>query len=183
MDVQAISAELQTRFSLPEGALKVQRATRLWVDVDMAGFPALFDHIVKGMGFNILCTITGLDLGADLGYIYHLAHDCGIMVNVKTRSPKGSTVKSVTPYFPCADLYERELVDLLGAHVDGLGPGPRYPLPEDWPADEHPLLKDWTPKGATPAGDAPAAGAPAATPAQPASPPPAAPAEKGSTPA
>ncbi len=180
MDVQAISAELQTRFSLPEGALKVQRARRLWVDVDMAGFPALFDHVVKGMGFNILCTITGLDLGADLGYIYHLAHDCGIMVNVKTRSPKGSTVKSVTPYFPCADLYERELVDLLGARVEGLGPGPRYPLPEDWPEGEHPLLKDWAPKSATTAGAAPAVSAPAAPAA---TPPRTAPTEKGSAPA
>jgi Ni,Fe-hydrogenase III component G len=70
------------------------------------------------------------------------------MVNVKTRSPKGSTVKSVTPYFPSADLYERELQDLLGARIEGLGPGPRYPLPDDWPEGEHPLLKDWTPKAA-----------------------------------
>jgi len=146
MDVQTIRAELKERFALPEGTLKVQRATRLWVDVDMAGFPALFDHLVKSMGFRILCTITGLDLGPDLGFIYHLAHDCGVVVNVKTRSPKGSTVQSVTPYFPSAELYERELQDLLGAHVEGLPAGPRYPLPENWPEEEHPLLKDWTPK-------------------------------------
>ena len=151
MDVQSIAAELQSRFALPEGALKVQRATRLWVDVEMAGFPALFDHLVKSMGFRILCTITGLDLGADLGFIYHLAHDCGVMVNVKTRSLKGAKVKSITPYFPCAELYERELQDLLGARIEGLGPGPRYPLPEDWPEGEHPLLKDWTPKSTAPA--------------------------------
>jgi Ni,Fe-hydrogenase III component G len=146
IDVQTIAAELQSKFALPEGALKVQRAKRLWVEVDTKIFPALFDHLVKSMGFRILCTITGLDLGADLGIIYHLAHDTGVVVNVKTRSPKGATVKSVTPYFPSAELYERELQDLLGARVEGLGPGPRYPLPENWPEGEHPLLKDWTPK-------------------------------------
>jgi Ni,Fe-hydrogenase III component G len=148
IDAQSLAAELQSRFALPEGSVKVQRATRLWVDVDAAGFPGLFVHLVKAMGFRILCTITGLDLGTDLGLIYHLAHDSGVMVNVKTRSPKGSTVKSVTPYFPSADLYERELQDLLGARIEGLGPGPRYPLPDDWPEGEHPLLKDWTPKAA-----------------------------------
>jgi Ni,Fe-hydrogenase III component G len=26
--------------------------------------------------------------------------------------------------------------------------GPRYPLPEDWPEGEHPLLKDWAPQSA-----------------------------------
>ena len=169
MDVQALATELSTRFSLPEGAVKVQRATRLWVEVDRAAFPAVFDHVVKGLGFTILCTITGLDLGADLGFIYHLARDGGqnvtgyrdrgVMLNLKTRCPKGEPIGTVTAAFPCADIYERELIDLFGARVEGLSTGPRYPLPEDWPEGEHPLLKDWKPKSAEAAG----AGAPAPT--------------------
>jgi Ni,Fe-hydrogenase III component G len=144
--VRSIAAALQSKFSLPEGALKVQRATRLWVEVDPPGFAPLFDHLVRGMGFCILCTITGLDLGTDLGFIYHLARDGGIMANVKIRLPKGETIQSVTPYFPGAAIYESELEDLLGAHIDGKPKGPRYPLPEDWPQGDHPLLKDWKPK-------------------------------------
>jgi membrane-bound hydrogenase subunit beta len=147
-DVQAITAELQSRFSLPEGAFKIQRATRLWIEVDREVFPQVFDHLVKSMGFSILCTITGLDLGADLGFIYHLAKDGGIMANLKTRCPKAESIKTITTYFPGADIYERELVDLLGAQIEGLGPGVRYPLPEDWPQGDHPLLKDWKPKTA-----------------------------------
>ncbi len=150
-DIQSIADGLKAKFSLADAALKVQRATRLWVDVDQAGFGPLFDHLVKGMGFTILCTITGLDLGADLGLIYHLAKDGdksagyggGIMANVKTRVPKGQPTKSVTPYFPGAAIYEREVEDLLGATFTGRPDMPRYPLPEDWPQDDHPLLKDW----------------------------------------
>ncbi len=147
-DVNAIAAEVQAKFSLPEGALRVQRATRLWIDVDQPGFAALFDHLVKESGFTILCTISGVDLGAELGFIYHLARDGGIMANVKTRCPKGAAIRTVTPYFPGAAIYESELVDLLGARVEGLPKGPRYPLPDNWPEGEHPLLKDWAPKAA-----------------------------------
>ena len=147
-DVQSLAAELSTRFALPEGAVKVQRATRLWVEVGRAVFPEVFDYLVKSLGFPILCTITGLDLGADLGFIYHLARDGGIMINLKTRCAKGESMNTVTSYFPCADIYERELIDLFGARIDGLPTGARYPLPEDWPEGEHPLLKDWKPKTA-----------------------------------
>ncbi len=146
--VTDIAAEVRAKFALPQEAVRVQRATRLWIDVDQAGFGPLFDHLVKEMQFCILCTITGMDLGTDLGFVYHLARDGGIMANVKTRCPKGAPLVSVTPYFPGADIYERELVDLLGANVTGLPPGARYPLPDNWPEGEHPLLKDWKPKAA-----------------------------------
>ena len=65
--VRALAADLQAKFALPEGAIRVQRATRLWVDVDRGIFGQVFDFLVKGAGFSILCTITGLDLGGDLG--------------------------------------------------------------------------------------------------------------------
>ena len=128
------------------------------MEVDQANFAQVFDHVVKSMGFSILCTITGLDLGADLGFIYHLARDGdksagyvgAVMANLKTRVPKGGSMKSVTPYFPGADIYESELEDLLGARVEGKPESPRYPLPEDWPQGDHPLLKDWKPKQAKP---------------------------------
>jgi len=155
--VADIAADLQGRFSLPEASVKIQRATRLWVDVDQNQFFPLFDYLVKTLNFSILCMITGLDLGADLGFIYHLARDGGVMVNVKTRCPKGQPIKTITAYFPGGSIYESELEDLFGARVEGLPPGPRYPLPEDWPVGEHPLLKDWTPK--TEAAAAPVKGA------------------------
>jgi membrane-bound hydrogenase subunit beta len=146
--VESIAAELRERFGIAESAVKIQRAKRLWVDVDQTQFFPVFGHLVKELSCTILCTITGLDLGADLGFIYHLARDGGIMVNVKTRAPKGVAIRTIMEYFPGATIYERELEDLFGARVEGLPTGPRYPLPEDWPEGEHPLLKDWAPKTA-----------------------------------
>ncbi len=154
--VRALAADLRAKFSIPESAIKVQRATRLWVDVDRGLFEQVFDFLVKGAGFSILCTITGLDLGEDLGLIYHLARDGGIMANVKTRVPKGQSMRTVTPWFPGAAIYESEVEDLLGARFDGKPEMPRYPLPEDWPQGDHPLLKNWKSKGESPAPASPA---------------------------
>jgi Ni,Fe-hydrogenase III component G len=146
-EAETVQAELLAKFGFLAGAVKVQRAKRVWVEVNRERFAQVFDFLVKGLGFSNLCTITGLDEGADLGFIYHLARDGGLMVNVKTRSPKGESIQTITPYFPGGGIYERELEDLFGAKVDGLPAGSRYPLPDDWPEGEHPLLKDWKPKG------------------------------------
>ncbi len=143
---EELKTGLEARFPHLAGAVRLQRERRLWVDVPRERFVEVFEHLVKERGCASLCTITGLDLGAELGYIYHLAGPGGIVVNLKTRCPKDQGIATVTPLFPGASIYERELVDLLGAKVDGLPPGPRYPLPDDWPQDEHPLLKDWKAK-------------------------------------
>ena len=146
-EADTVQTELLGKFAYLVGAVRVERAKRVWVDVDQARFPEVFEFLVKKLEFGNLCTITGLDEGAGLGFIYHLARNGGLMVNVKTHAPKGAAIRSITPYFPGGGIYERELEDLFGAKVEGLPPGSRYPLPDDWPEGEHPLLKDWKPKG------------------------------------
>ena len=145
-DAETVSQKLLAKFPSLSGRVTVQRERRVWVDVDRREFEPMFRFLVKEMGFSNLCTITGLDEGADLGLIYHLAQDAGTMVNVKTRCPKGESMQTITSIFPGGGIYERELIDLLGAHIEGLPEGLRYPLPDNWPKDEHPLLKDWKPR-------------------------------------
>jgi Ni,Fe-hydrogenase III component G len=71
----------------------------------------------------------------------------GIMLNIKIKAPKTNPViPTITDMFPSAEIPEREVEDLLGAKVDGLAAGRRYPLPDDWPQNDHPLLKDWKPQ-------------------------------------
>jgi Ni,Fe-hydrogenase III component G len=95
----------------------------------------------------VLCAITGLDEGQNLSVVYHLAKDDGTVLNLKTSVDKNNPViRTITDSFSSAEVYERELVDLLGFKVEGLSKGNRYPLTDDWPKDEYPLRKDWKPK-------------------------------------
>jgi membrane-bound hydrogenase subunit beta len=141
---QDIQSELSNLFPAMKDGIRIQRARRIWAEAPADKFLEVFDALVSKMGFGILCTITGLDNGPTLGAVYHLARANGIMFNLAVRVPKEKPVlATVTSWFPAADAYERELIDLFGMQVEGLGPGNRYPLPDDWPTGQHPLRKDW----------------------------------------
>jgi len=145
-DAETVVAKLVAKFPSLTGRVNVQRATRVWVEVDRQAFAGVFHFLVKDLEFSNLCMITGLAEGADLGFIYHLARNGGLMANVKTRCTKGESMQTITPTFLGGGIYERELMDLFGARIAGLPEGRRYPLPDNWPKGEHPLLKDWRPR-------------------------------------
>lgn len=139
-----IKTELLQNFAFLENRIAAQRARRISADTEIQNFSAVFDYAVKRMGFTILCTITGMDEGAMMALIYHIARPDGVILNLKTRVPKENpVVKTVINYFPPADIYEREIMDLLGIVFEGLPDGKRYPLPDDWPKGSYPLRKDW----------------------------------------
>ena len=141
---EKIKQDLTAKFPYLENAIKVARQRRIFLESDYNNFAQIFEFAVKQLKFIHLCTITGLDDQDKLGVIYHLSQDGGIMLNVKTSVPKQNPVlKTVIPLFPGAEIYERELVDLFGAKIQGLPEGNRYPLTDDWPTDQFPLRKDW----------------------------------------
>jgi membrane-bound hydrogenase subunit beta len=146
---EKIKESLTYKFKFLEGKITIPRARRIFFQLDCEQLNDVFDYIVKELQFSSLCTITGLDEGETLGIIYHIAGANGIVLNVKISISKIHPVlRTVTFYFPNAEIYERELMDLLGVQIDSLAPGSRYPLPDDWPQDEFPLRKDWKPKNA-----------------------------------
>ena len=147
VEEENIKRQLIEQFKYLTDNIAVQRVRRIWADVPADNFAEIFDYAVSKLGFVILATITGLDEGATLGFIYHLARENGIMLNLHVSVPKDKPViKTISARFPAADAYERELVDLLGVQVEGLPAGNRYPLPDDWPAGQYPLRKDWKPE-------------------------------------
>jgi Ni,Fe-hydrogenase III component G len=144
---ETIQQQLGDRFEFLKDKIRVQRTRRIFAEVSADKFAEVFDYAVKQLNFDILCAITGLDEGAMLGVIYHLAHQCGITLNLKTSVPKENpNIQTILSYFPAAEVYEKELKDLLGINVEGLPPGTRYPLPDGWPEGQFPLRKDWTPE-------------------------------------
>ncbi len=139
-----IQSQLLEQFPFLEGKIRIQRARRIWVDVSSDRFDEVFRFLNAKMTFGILCAITGQDEGESFSFIYHLAKEDGTVLSLKTSVPKANPKwKSVGAAFPGAIIYEREIADLLGVEVEGLPAGARYPLPDNWPAGQYPLRKDW----------------------------------------
>ncbi len=57
----------------------------------------------------------------------------------------GASVPSVCGLIPAAGFFERELSEMFGVTVTGTPDSRRLFLADDWPADVHPLRKDFVP--------------------------------------
>jgi membrane-bound hydrogenase subunit beta len=97
----------------------------------------------ENLGFTHLSTITGLDRGDFFEMLYHLANE-NVALTVRTPIPRTEPeIPSICEIIPGAVLYEREIQDMFGVKMKNI-PDPRpLILPDDWPADQYPLRKDW----------------------------------------
>jgi Ni,Fe-hydrogenase III component G len=144
MSEEQIKQELEDKFVFLKDLVVIKRKGRISAQVPLERSEEVFAYVVKQMQFNALSAITGLDRGDGFEVIYHLNREGKVVLNLKVLLDKEDPqVKTVTGYCPSADIYERELMDLLGIKVNGLAPGQRYPLSDEWPKGEYPLRKDW----------------------------------------
>lgn len=100
------------------------------------------ESVVSMPGLYHLSTITGLDLGEEIGLLYHFWQGRTFIV-VRTALPKSNArIKSITESLPSAVLYEAEIQDLLGVAFEG-NPylGKKLLLPDKYPADAPPPLR------------------------------------------
>lgn len=144
MEEERIKEALETYFAFLKDKVMIKRKGRMLLEVDKQNFHDVLIYLIKNMHFTRITTITGLDEVDSFALVYHLDNANGITLNLKLRINKDNpVVKTITPYFLNADIYEREIMDLLGIRIDGLAPGNRYPLPDNWPQGQYPLRKDW----------------------------------------
>jgi Ni,Fe-hydrogenase III component G len=102
---------------------------------------------VQRLGY--LATITGLDLGPEVGECELLYHFCtaAAIVTLRFRVPRdGATVPSLCSIIPSAEVFEREVAEMFGITFHGLRNPDHLYLPEEWPEKVYPLLKDFDPE-------------------------------------
>jgi len=98
------------------------------------------------LGCRHLSAISGVDAGSSLDVVYHLAALGGTVLSIRSALPRDRpSIPTITDIFPAANLYEREVHDLLGITFEGHPDPRRLLLYEGWPEGEYPLRKDWKP--------------------------------------
>jgi len=129
------------------GKFTALRKGEVALEIDQGKVKGFISSLVNDLRVSHLSTMTGLDLGQNIGIIYHFSRDKD-MIDVKTFVPKTQpNAVSVVDIIPGAILYEMEIHDMFGANFEG---NPwmdrKLLLPDTWPADlSPPLLKNSKP--------------------------------------
>lgn len=145
---QEIVDKLIDRFDFLQDNIRVQRSKRIFTEMlSREEFDQVIHYVHDKMGFSKATHVVGTDEGEDLGFIYVLSNEDGIILALKQKAPKSQPeISTRTDIYPSLEMHERELVDLFGVVVKGLAPGLTYPLPDGWPKGSYPLRKEWNPE-------------------------------------
>jgi NADH:ubiquinone oxidoreductase subunit C len=145
--IENLVEQLQTYAAQSNSKVSVPRKNETLIEVDQEHIKDFVSHLVNDLRILHLATMTGLDLGQNIGIIYHFFQDENT-ITVKSTVPKTQpTALSIVDIIPGAILYEMEIHDLFGVTFTG-NPwiNQKLLLPDDWPADlPPPLLKTTKP--------------------------------------
>jgi len=88
----------------------------VWLEMGKAELIPTLKHL-KAIGLARISSITGVDTGKNIEVIYHFIHKkktLNIRVSLNKKNP---AVESITKIYPGANLFERELSEMLGVEV------------------------------------------------------------------
>ncbi|MCJ7816700.1 MAG: NADH-quinone oxidoreductase subunit C [Candidatus Aenigmarchaeota archaeon] len=89
-----------------------------WINLEVRNLHDVLAHL-KQNGLSRLSAISGVDVGKDIELIYHVFSD-SYYVNIRVSLPKKKLeIKTVTGIYPGANLFEREVAEMLGVNVLG----------------------------------------------------------------
>jgi len=137
-----LSSEELPKLAASLGGTLATRKKSLELTVSPEKVPEACKAVSSLPGLYHLTTITGLDLGNDIGLLYHFWKGRDFVV-VRTVIPKASCkLQSISGSLPSATLYEAEIQDLLGVTFEG-NPytGKKLLLPDSYPTDAPPPLR------------------------------------------
>jgi len=123
---------------------RIARKRRVFVRVDREHFKTALIAL-KELGVDFLEALTGVDEGKDIEVIAHIGRS--VSIAIKTAVPKSDPrLPSLVDLYPGAEIYEREVWEMLGVMFEGDPKLTRAFLPEDWPKGVYPLRKDYEPR-------------------------------------
>lgn len=149
MDAGSVIEKIRERFR--ESLLNIEErvSNKIYVTVDKAVLARVARFLFEEMGFRYIVG-AGTDrrsqhgdflvthfFSRDPDKIYVVLHAA-----VAASDPE-LEVDSITPFVPPANFAERETYDLLGIRFKGHPDPRRLVLPDDWPANVHPLRRDF----------------------------------------
>ncbi|MCI4445002.1 MAG: NADH-quinone oxidoreductase subunit C [Candidatus Aminicenantes bacterium] len=116
---------------------------RIFLKVAVENLLEAVRQLKEEQGFTHLSTISGVDLGKSFEILYHFANNfCSF--TLRTEIPRENPLlPSICALIPGAILYEREIQDMFGIKVENIPDSRPLLLPDDWPAGNYPLRKDW----------------------------------------
>lgn len=122
---------------------RVQRARRVFAVVDRERYKEAI-RALASVGLDFLEAITGLDAGDHFEVIAHVGRDVSVAVKAIV-SKDDPRIDSIVDVFKGAEIYEREVWEMLGVTFEGNPQLRRVFLPEDWPKGVYPLRKEFQP--------------------------------------
>jgi len=122
--------------------VQIKRPGRVFVTIPREDLIKTMNILSSELNVRHLSTITARDTNKDFELLYHFFLN-GVVITIRTICPKNDpTIESIVPIFPSANLYEREIHDILGIVPQGHPDLRRLVLPDDW-VGGYPLRKDW----------------------------------------
>jgi NADH:ubiquinone oxidoreductase subunit C len=90
----------------------------MWISLKRKDLKGVLKEL-KELGVHRISSISGTDVGKDLDVIYHFVHK-NMTINIRISvDKKEHTIETITDLYPGANLFERELSEMLGIHVKG----------------------------------------------------------------
>jgi NADH-quinone oxidoreductase subunit C len=143
---EPVTEEMVARAVEGVGTAGQVRANRIRVRTTSGDLREAIRRVQRVLPCDRLISISTVDTAATIELHYHLIGQHRTVVTVTVELPRdGPEIETVSDLLPPAALYERQIHDLFGVVFRGHPGLTRLVLNDDWPPDEHPLLKDWKP--------------------------------------